>query len=84
MKKYDGTNRKYCVQFTKLRGDQITFVKQFNEYRTEESCLYFVDNCPVADVLFDSDSVEPSISQGKEAPLKMLEDELEREGVDYL
>lgn len=33
-----------CVQFTKLRGQQLTFVKQFNEYRTDINCLSYTDD----------------------------------------
>ena len=36
---------KCCIQFTKLSGNMITFVKHFNEYRTDENCLSFADNC---------------------------------------
>jgi hypothetical protein len=35
----------YCVQFTKLHGNQLTFCKQFQEYRTEQNCLSFADDC---------------------------------------
>ena len=75
-------SRKCCVQFQKLNGSQLTFVRHFNEYRTEQNCLAFADDC--CEDTGSGEKGESPILQAKEAPLKMLEDELDREGVDYL
>lgn len=78
-----GQAEKVCIQFQKLSGNQLTFVKQFLEYRTDQNCLGFADDS--REILDKTGASSDSpILQSKEAPLKMLEDELEREGVDYL
>jgi len=46
-------NSKVCVEFTKLAGRQTTFLKHFENYKTDANCLKFAN-----DISFDANSKE--------------------------
>lgn len=89
----DEDGQLYCIQFTKISGNQLTFVKQFNEYRSDDHCLAFADDCccpselssPKLDQKVGLEQQQPAASiASNETPLMAIETELEKEGVDYL